>query len=132
MSETTRYIPIKVAADQIGVTDSCLYTDSLKYRPFLRKFVSGEEEAGFDLKGFLAREELKTELVEKTRLLTEYLFHEEGVTYTEIGEIAGVTPQQISMCNFGYDTALKIAKGIRNVKPYHFERFHKYYGWGKK
>jgi hypothetical protein len=126
-----KYVPVRIAAEQLEVTESCLFRNTNKYRPYLRLCKDGEESAGFDIKGFLKKEDLRTELLEKTKLLTEYLYHEEDISYGEIGKMAGVSAQSVSLCKFNYDTALKIALGIRNNKPEYIRKFDIYYGWEK-
>jgi len=125
------YISVQLAAEQLDCTVACLFRDAPKYRPFLRKSTKGNHDAGFNLSGFLEAESLKEELTEKTKLLTEYLHHIEGMKYYEIENISGVTQQSIGTCIFGFDAALKIARAIKKKYPYEFKRFEIYYGWKK-
>jgi len=123
------FVNIQYAAEQLGVTESCLFRDAPKYRPFLRKASEGSYDAGFDLSSFMKVEERKEQLLERTKLLTEYLCHIEGLTYREMGELTGVGKQSICQCIYGFNGAYKIAKAIRNKRPFHFKRFEEYYGW---
>jgi len=126
------YVNVQYAADQLGCTVACLFRDAPKYRPFLRKSSDGKHNAGFNLEAYINSQELRTQLIERTRLMSEYLHHIEGVTYTDMGKLAGVTIQQIAMCTYGYDVALALARAVKKELPYEWERFHKYYGWSHK
>jgi len=126
------YVNVQYAADQLDCTVACLFRDAPKYRPFLRKSSDGLHNAGFNLDGFRDAQELKVQLVERTKLLTEYLCHIEGMTYLEMAELSDVGQQSIWSCSYAFDSARKIATAIKKKKPYHWERFHKYYGWSHK
>lgn len=123
------YVNVQYAAAQLDRTVACLFRDTPKYRPFLKKSSEGKRDAGFALDAFRKAEETKETLLERTKLLTEYLYHIEGMTYTEMSEISGVGLQSVWQCSYGFDSAFKLALSIRNERPFHFERFHKYYGW---
>ncbi len=123
------FIPLELAAEQLNVTSACLVRDCNKYRQFFKKAEPKKRNAMFDVTAFLHAEEIKTELVEKTKLLTEYLHHEEGMSYIQMATLSKVAVQQIAPCIYGYTAALKISIAIRDRKPYLFKRFHEYYGW---
>ena len=123
------YVNVQYAADQLDCTVACLFRDAPKYRPFLKKSSEGKHDAGFGLDAFRKAEEAKETLLERTKLLTEYLHHIEDMTYKQMSELSGVGLQSIWQCSYGFDSAFKIAKSIKEKRPFHFERFEKYYGW---
>jgi hypothetical protein len=123
------YVKVQYAAEQLGCTVGCLFLDTPKYRPYLRLSRKGKKDAGFNLEAFTKAEATKSMLLERTKLLTEYLNKIESMTYEEIAELSGVGQQSIWSCSYAFNSAYKIAKAVRDKLPYHFERFERYYGW---
>ena len=121
-------VPVSIACETLGVSSSAICI-SKKYKPFYRKSPSDKRAAYFDLGGFLKLEDLQKELLEKSKLLVEYLIHIEGMTVTLISKLSGVAFQSIHTHNFGINGAIKIAKAIRDFRPFFFQRFHLYYGY---
>ena len=126
------YVSIQHASEQLGCTAATLFRDCEKYRPYIRLATEGKRNAGFNLSAFRANEENRHELLEKTKLLTEYLHHIEKVTYVKMSKISGVPIYRLSGCNYSFKAAYDIAKSVRNEMTSEFDRFHKYYGWKNK
>ena len=120
-------ITVNEAARRLELSKVAIYHGK-KYQPFIKR-VPGKNTTLFDYKGYTQWQEHCIELTEKTRLLTEYLYHIEKMTYAEIARLADTNIQNIFCCNFGYKVAVKIARAIRQHRPFHWQRFHEYYGW---
>ena len=100
-------VPVSIACKTLGVSNSAICISD-KYKPFYKKSDKDRRNAEFDIAGYIKKEDLKTELIEKTKLFTEYLFHIEGISYTKMSRIAKVSFQTLHSCNFGYRAALQI------------------------
>ena len=83
----------------------------------------------FDIDGFQKYNDLKVEMTEKTKLFIEYLRHEENMTYAKISTIAKISFQSVSDLKLGYKLALKLCVRFRDLYPFHWRRFHDYYGY---
>lgn len=117
------------AGEELNINPCTFYNaENRKYDDYIYD-VSGKKM--FDVEGYRHFEALKEELLEKTKLFTEYLFHEEGFTYTEIANSVGITHQVLSKVNYGFETAFKILKWFKANNRYAIERFDIYYGWSK-
>ncbi len=101
------YIPLKQASEKLNISSAALCT-AAKYADFYKKSDTNKKNAMFDIDGYLKKNALMIELVEKTKLFTEYLNKIEKISYTEIAKISGTSPQLISACIFGYKQALTI------------------------
>lgn len=117
------------AGEELDLNPCTFYnSENRKYEDFIH-VIGGKKY--FDIRGYKDFEDLKVELLEKTKLFTEYLAHEEGVTYTSIAKSVGITFQVLSKVNYGFDSALKICRWYKKNDPSAIERFDKYYGWSK-
>ena len=121
-------VDVIIACEELGVSRAAICT-SAKYKDFYRKSSKTKRDAKFDLQGFIKYSELQEELVEKTKLFTEYLHKIESISYPQIAKISGVAGNNINKCIYGYDAALKISISFRTNHPLMWDRFHKYYGW---
>jgi len=122
------YIPVMTACERLGISNAAICI-SAKYKPFYKKSDPDKRNAMFNLDEYIKKEDLKKELIEKTKLFTEYLYYIEGLSYTQIGRIAGVGFQTLHSCNFGYKAALKICVRFREFYKFHWSRFHLYYNY---
>ena len=123
------YIPLKEAAELLGVCDTVFYT-SKKYEPYFKPSVDGKRNtACFNYQAYAKHDDLKYELTEKTKLFVEYMHYIEGWDYTKIAKVGNIHVQSIHMHSFGYERALEICLKFRNYYPFHFKRFDAYYGF---
>ncbi len=122
------YIPLKQASEKLNISSAALVV-SAKYVDFYRKADTNKKNAMFDIDGYLKKNALMTELVEKTKLFTEYLNKIEKVSYLEIAKISGASSQIISECAFGYKQALTICVMFRAKRQKEWIGFHDYYGY---
>ena len=120
-------ITVNTACDLLGVTASAIYMSDM-YKEFYKPAKEQDGTSMFDMQGFMHRESLKLELIEKTKLLVEYLSKIEGFSYEKIG---GNTPNSSSL-RFGFNGGFKIARRCRSEFRHEWIRFHKYYGWNVK
>jgi len=121
-------IPLEEAAALLGMDSSGILTNR-KYKPFIRYADKGKKNAAFDYSGFIKYDNAKEELREKTMLFTEYLNKLENVRYQDIAKVAGVSTQSIGNLSYGHKAAMKIVTAFMTFRPFHFIRFHEYYGY---
>jgi len=124
------YITIKEAAEVIGVSVVAMHGNGRKnkYEPFKVRIPDRRVQL-FDINAYKDREDLKVSLTEQTKLLVEYLYHIEGMAYTTIAKLSEVGVTMIHQLNFGFDNALKIARAIKDLRRFHFARYHTYYNY---
>lgn len=121
-------ISAKEACDKLRIKSSTICVSG-RYKDFYIKSEAGKRNAKFALDEFLRYEDEQINIVEKTKLFTEYLNAEEGVIYEKIGEIGKTSFQTISQCTYGYEAALRILAGIKEICPLYLKRFNEYYGF---
>jgi len=126
-------ITIKEAAEVIGVSVVAMHGKGRqnKYEPFKVRTPERRVQM-FDINAYKEREDLKVSLTEQTKLLVEYLYHIEDMAYTTIAKLSGVSISMIHQLNFGFDNALKIAKAVKDLRRFHFARYHEYYNYPYK
>ena len=121
-------IPVKEACEKLGISDTAICI-SKKYAPFYKSASKGKHNAMFDIKGYRERQILISELVEKSKLLVEYLRHIENMTYKEITRLTKVAWQTIYSLDYGEGVAYRIVSAIAYLRPFHLKRFDEYYGF---
>lgn len=115
------------AGDALELNPCTFYNaENRKYDAFIYE-VDGQKM--FDVLGYRKYETLREELLEKTKLFTEYMVHEEGERYTGIAKKVGITHQSLWKVNYGLGTALKILKYYKANEIEALKRFDSYYGW---
>ena len=124
----TKPIPVMEACERLGISNSSICI-SAKYKRFYIKSPKDKRAAFFDIEGYLKFEQLKESLVAQVGLLVEYLYYIEEMAYTEIAKLSNISVQQLHRLSFGFETALKIAKAIREFRRFHWKRFHQYYNY---
>ena len=126
----SNYIPIREAAEVLDLSEASLYGANPKYRKYFRPAQPDTRyDSMFDVDGYRREQDLKEELLEKTKLLVEYLYHIEDMSYAYLARKIGVTVQSINSMGYGYNAALKICRFIKDYRKFHWKRFHEYYGW---
>ena len=130
MSQNT-FVTLNEAAEILELNPmSLMGTHKNKYSPY--KYKQDGNVTMFDIKSFLKNADMEESLTEKTKLLVEYLYHVEGISYTQIAKWVGVTISTIQLINFGYDKAYKICRWFCDNRPFHVKRFDEFYGWEHK
>ena len=121
-------ISVSEAALRLGLGECTLYSNREPYRRFFTPSTEGKR-AMFDIEGYEEYVDTREELVEKTRLFTEYLRHELKIRYSYVAKLAGTSVQLISRCRYEFDVAYRIMKEIKKQHPDWIEQFDDFYGW---
>jgi len=122
-------IPIKDACEILD-TNSTSICVLKKFKPFYHGANGKRNGARFDIQGYRKREDFKVELVAVIGLFIEYMNKVEGWTYEQIARAGRInTHQQVNNHELGYRASLQMALRFRYAYPFHFKRFHEFYGW---
>jgi len=119
-------IPIKEATRLLGLEDATSLINGKKYKPYYYRR-EGNSGAMFDYAAYSKEQDRQTELQEKTKLLIEYLFHIENMSYSKMAKITGLNVQTLSALTFGYSLSVRFLFMIREYYPFHLRRFDEYY-----
>ena len=121
-------IPISEACLALGISNSAICV-AKRYADYYTPSSPGTRNASFNLKGFTDHDDVKTELIEKVSLFTEYLNKEKMMTYEKIAKVGGVNFQQVALCNMGYKKSLQLAMSFRCSQNTLIRQFDKFYGY---
>ena len=124
-------IPAKRAIEILGLKVSSQLISTPKYSRFYKRSEKGSKNAMFDICAYKKFESVTSEFIEKTKLLTEYIIHEEGMSYSELASLTGMTRDPLVYIRYGIKASLKITTAIKTKRPDLWDGFHKYYDWGK-
>ena len=102
-----------------------------KYSRFYKRSEKGSKNAMFDICAYKKFDSIVSEFVEKTKLLTEYVIHEEGMSYSELETLTGMTRYHLVYIRYSTKASLKIITAIKTKRPDIWDNFHKFYDWGE-
>ena len=123
-----RLVSFEIAAEELGYSTTCGFSDQKSH---LIKYVVGDKRKHklFDIGKYKHDKIIEEELVEKSKLLIEYLYHIERVSYHAISKISNVGVTNIHSLRYGFTVAQKIVNAFAIYRPFHLKRFDEYYGW---
>ena len=127
MKEKSRIVRLKDAAEELEV-DMCNLITSNRYNQFHIK-TGKRRESYFDIGEFMYIDELRESLLTKCKLFVEYLYHEENISYADMGRIGIIAVQSLHNHNFGFDKALEFVTWWAMNRPFHLARFDEFYNW---
>lgn len=122
-------IPAERAIEILELKDSSQLINTKKYNRFYKKSENGTRNAMFDICAYKRFESATSTFVERTKLLTEYIRHEEDMPYSKLATLVGMARNSLVDIKYGIKAALRIRSNIKKKRPDIWENFHKYYGW---
>jgi len=124
-------IPAERAIEILGLKESSQLIRTKKYNRFYKRADKSSKNAMFDICAYKRFESATSSFVEKTKLLTEYIRHEENMPYSKLATLVGIARNPLIDIRYGIKAALKIRAGIKKKRPDLWENFHKFYDWGE-
>ena len=122
-------IPAERAIEILGLKESSQLIRTKKYNRFYKRADKSSKNAMFDICAYKRFESATSSFVEKTKLLTEYIRHEENMPYSKLATLVDTTRNSLIDIRYGIKVALKIRAAIKTKRPDIWENFHKYYSW---
>ena len=118
-------LPITRAAEYLETSVENLRTSN-KYRPF---YIFNEgEQSMFDIDAYTKVTAKKERQIARVGLLIEYLNKELSMSYAYMGELAGLTRQQLGTLAISHKSALALLTKIKSLHPKDFDAFKEFYG----
>lgn len=98
----------------------------------IKKYIhnKGTDNQLFDINGYKDEKDDELEIVEKTTLLIEYLFHEEDIDYLKQHKITRVKKHSIVTLSLTYKTSIRFLKAMCNFDNELIVKFGDYYDFG--
>lgn len=128
----TGLIPLKEAAEAMGVNINVLHGRSAPAQ--IRKYIhnKGTNNQLFDINGYKREKDEELEIIEKTTLFIEYLFHIEEIDYSKMHKITKVKKNYITTLNFSFRTSLRFLKRICEHDDTLIQKFCDFYDFGTR
>lgn len=125
-------IPLKEAAEAIGININVMHGRSAPKQ--IRKYIHniGTNNQLFDVNGYKREKDNEREVIEKTTLFIEYLFHEEEIDYALMHKITRVKKSNIVSLNFSFKVSLRFITRMCEHDDGLIVRFGDFYDFGSR
>jgi len=122
-----RIIPAQDAAKELGLSQSTLHIKGGIHDQF--KIQTDGKIVLYEIDRYLTYMELRDSTIAQVSLFIEYLDKMDSLQYTTIAIIGRVHRAGVATCALGYEKSLQLADHFREYYPFHWKRYHAYYGY---
>lgn len=126
------YIPLKEASESLGININIMHGTSAPKS--IKKYIVNKGTANqlFDINGYKNEKDIELEVIEKTTLLIEYLYHIENIEYSHMRRIAKTKITYITTLDFTFKRAKIFLIRICEYDNELIVRFGDYYDFGSR
>lgn len=125
-------IPLREAAEAIGININVMHGRSAPKQ--IQKFIHNKGTANqlFDINGYKREKDEEQEVIAKTTLFVEYLYHMEDMDYILMQKITKVKKDYILSLNFSFRTSIRFIKRICEHDDSLISNFGDFYNFGHR
>jgi len=130
--QTLGYIPLKEASETLGININIMHGVSAPKS--IKKYIvnKGTNNQLFDINGYKKEKDDELEVIEKTTLLIEYLYHIEEIDYSKMRLIAKTKITYITTLDFTFNRAVKFLERFCEYDMELIIRFSDYYDFSRR